>query len=247
MVRVKCWLRHRCHDCFACGDAMRYANLRSFKSLCFVFALVLGCVSQLLSAAENDVQKFFDGLRSLSADFQQQVVDMDGVLVQQSEGRMMLQRPGQKFRWDYLLPYRQLIVADGETLWIYDEDLEQVTRSRLDRALGDTPAMLLGSERPLTDNFDISVRELDGDLQWFSLLPKQEKTNFTHIRLGFSGHVLQRMELIDGFENTTLLSFSNIQRNLTVKPEQFRFIPPPNVDVVGDFSIEAESGLNSNH
>jgi len=207
--------------------------------------LVFSAISQSLSAAENDVQKFFDGLRSLSADFQQQVMDVSGALVQQSEGRMVLQRPGQKFRWDYQTPYRQLIVADGETLWIYDEDLEQVTRSPLDRALGDTPAMLLGSERPLTDNFDITTQQLEGDVQWFSLTPKQEKTNFTFIRLGFSGHTLKYMELLDSFENTTLLSFNNIQRNLIIKPEQFRFIPPPNVDVIGDFAIESESGPSS--
>ncbi|MDX1654714.1 MAG: outer membrane lipoprotein chaperone LolA, partial [Candidatus Competibacteraceae bacterium] len=102
-------------------------------------AVLLGWLLVLPAiAADNQVQRYFQGLQSLSGDFVQQVFDADGRLLETSEGRMWMQRP-ERFRWDYRTPFPQLVVADGERIWLYDQELEQVTVKPMDTAMGSTP------------------------------------------------------------------------------------------------------------
>jgi len=103
------------------------------------------------------VTDFFAGLHTLQADFEQQVVDGNNRPLQSSQGHMWIKRPG-RFRWDYETPYRQQLVADGERLWSYDEDLEQVTVQKASDVLTSTPAMLLSGEEPLGNVFNMRNR-----------------------------------------------------------------------------------------
>ena len=97
---------------------------------------------------------FFNGLLTMQADFDQQVLDGNRQLLQSSQGHMWIMRPG-RFRWDYETPYKQQLVADGERLWSYDEELEQVTVQPASEVLTSTPAMLLSGDQPLELLFDI--------------------------------------------------------------------------------------------
>ena len=142
---------------------------------------------------------------------------------------MWIRRPGM-FRWDYSEPYQQQIVADGERLWSYDKDLEQVTVQPADEVLTATPAMLLSGRQPLQEVFDI--RELSG--QQYLLVPKNNDSNVTELRLQFSDGALQQIAAADTFGNTTVFSFTNIQRNPLLDRQLFQFVPPEGADVVGE-------------
>ncbi|MDH3979264.1 MAG: outer membrane lipoprotein chaperone LolA [Gammaproteobacteria bacterium] len=175
------------------------------------------------------VQDFFDDLTTLQADFDQQVTDANNRPIQSSQGKMWIMRPG-RFRWNYLTPYKQQLVADGERLWSWDEDLEQVTVQQAGDVLTATPAMLLGGGKPLTEVF--SIEEI-GTLTVL-LTPKTDDSNIDALRLVFSGDQLTQIVAHDSFGNITQFNFTNMQRNLQLAPDLFRFVPPAGADVVGD-------------
>jgi outer membrane lipoprotein carrier protein len=128
-----------------------------------LLSLVLGLL--LVSpawAAPSPVQRYFQNLQSLRADFIQRVFDEQARVMQTSSGQMLMQKPG-KFRWDYRTPAEQIIVADGERLWAYDVDLAQVTVRKLDQALSSTPLALLSGVAPIEETFTVGgVRNRDG-------------------------------------------------------------------------------------
>lgn len=173
---------------------------------------------------------FLDQVHSLSATFHQSVFDEDDRQIDDASGMVYIARPG-RFRWDYTQPYLQEIVGDGEKVWVYDADLEQVTVRPLGDALGDTPVMLLSSDRPVEESFQ--VRAIDGPdgFSWAGLTPLAEQTSFTEIRLGFEGETLRVMELTDAFGQLTRLDFTEVVRNPELAPELFEFTPPPGADV----------------
>ena len=182
----------------------------------------------------EQLDSFLRGLKTLEADFQQSLYDENLYELEQSRGAFLLSRPD-RFRWDYRQPEAQLIVADGEKVWIYDRDLSQVTVRALSNALGATPAMLLSSDRPVDENFEVSELMPSGGLEWIGLKPRLPDTGFSHIRLGFDGNVLKFMELTDNFGQLTRIEFKNIKRNPRISPRTFEFKPPQGVDIISDF------------
>ena len=176
---------------------------------------------------------FFTDVKGFSADFEQAVFAERSTQMQTSTGHMMLQRPGQ-FRWDYKTPYKQLIVGDGKKIWIYDEDLEQVTVKAQDAALNNTPAQLLSSNDAVENNFKITELGAKNDINWLELESREKNVTFTTIRLGFRDKNLTVMELKDTLGNQTLLTFSKVQRNPVIDQAKFKFIPPEGVDVIGE-------------
>jgi len=202
--------------------------------LCVTALIGLFMVDAHAASATDRLADFFKSVQSLRADFQQIVTDTRGKTIQDARGTFQMQRPN-KFRWNYQKPYEQIIVADGAKLWVYDKDLEQVTVKKLDEALGNTPALLLSGSRPLTDNFHIAeLTDRNDGLQWTALTPKNEEANFKQVRLAFGKQSLEVMELVDSFEQTTQLRFSNVQSNVKFTANEFQFTPPKGVDVVGD-------------
>ncbi len=205
----------------------------SFKLMIRVLSLVLLPAFVHAAQAPTYMTDFFTGLHTLQADFRQEVTDGNNKLLQSSEGHMWIKRPG-RFRWDYETPYRQQLVADGERLWSYDEDLEQVTVQKAADVLTSTPAMLLSGEQPLEKVFNIEeVITLD-DEQHVVLAPKSDDSNVTRIQLVFSGKVLLRIKADDNFGNTTVFSFTDFDRNPALDDAVFVFTPPAGADVVGD-------------
>lgn len=183
------------------------------------------------AAAIPRFQQFLATNTAGSAAFEQKVFERGDRLVQQSKGSFSFQRPG-RFRWTYDKP-RQLIVGDGERVWIFDEDLRQVTSRKLGNALSSTPAALLTGGTEVGRLFSLSEQPTTEGIEWLEARPRQADTGFERIRIGFEGDALARMELFDQFGTRTLLIFSGFRRGAQ-DPAQFRFLPPKGADVITD-------------
>ena len=144
---------------------------------------------------------------------------------------VQFQRPG-KFRWTYDKPYEQIIVGDGEKLWIYDKDLNQVTRRNLDQALGSSPAALLAGADDVDKYFSLNAVGMKDKLDWLEARPYNEDSLFAKVRMGFRGNMLEIMELDDHFGQKTRIKLSNLQRNPRSAPELYTFSVPKGADVV---------------
>lgn len=199
-----------------------------------LISIVLFTLSgQALAAAEARLTAFVDGTKALKANFTQTVFDRAGRKTQEASGNLFFARPG-KFRWVYQKPYAQLIVGDGKKVWIHDEDLDQVTVRKLDQALGDSPAALLAGDNDIGKLFNLKDAGDKDGIEWLEATPKSKEGSFETVRMGFKGNDLQMMELKDNFGQTTLLRFSNLQRNPPLGASLFRFSPPKGADVIGD-------------
>lgn len=193
--------------------------------------IAAGLCGPVWAEAIPKFHQFLSGTASGSAAFEQQVYEKGDRLIQQSKGQFAFSRPG-KFRWVYDKP-KQTIVGDGEKVWIYDEDLQQVTARKLGNALSSTPAALLTGGAEVTRLFTLKEEGVKEGIAWLEARPKQGDTGFERIRIGFRGDTLAGMELFDQFGNRTALTFSALKRGAQ-DPAQFRFVPPKGTDVISD-------------
>jgi outer membrane lipoprotein carrier protein len=175
---------------------------------------------------------FIQDSRAAQGTFVQTVLSKSGRKPQVSEGTFAFQRPG-RFRWDYRSPYPQLLVGDGQKLWSWDKDLNQVVVKPLGDALGSTPAAILAGEQAIEKNFQVVESPPADGLEWVDASPKAA-SSFQSMRLGFAGGALKRMELHDNFGQTTLLEFTRLERVASLDPALFRFTPPKGADVIGE-------------
>ena len=184
------------------------------------------------AASVERFQSFLRTTQAAKADFHQKVLDKGGKLVQESRGSFSFLRPG-RFRWTYVKP-PQLIVGDGERVWIHDADLNQVTVRKAARVLGATPAALLAGASDLEKSFVLTDAGAKDGLEWLEAKPREKESGFERIRLGLSATGVEAMELVDHFGQTTMLRFSNMVRNPQFDAGTFRFTPPKGVDVLGE-------------
>jgi len=206
------------------------------------FLLISLLSSTSVVAADTGKQrllKFFAEVKSLQADFSQQVQSKGFSSAPQSSGLLRMQRPG-KFRWDYKTPFEQQLIADGTNLWIFDIDLDQIQVQPLDVVLGNTPAGLLSGDANVSERFDI--REISAPspednpaLNWIELKPKGEEdsASFQILLMAF-GKDLEQLVLTDSFGQKTRITLKNLVRNPTIDPAVFNFVPPAGVDVIGE-------------
>ncbi|TDG05057.1 outer membrane lipoprotein chaperone LolA [Paraburkholderia guartelaensis] len=148
-----------------------------------------------------------------------------------SSGTFVFARPG-KFIWSYEKPYQQLLQSDGDNLYVYDKDLNQVTERKLGGALGASPAAILFGSNDLDKNFTLSDAGVKNGIDWLELIPKSKDTQFKSVGIGFRDGNLEAMELHDVFGNVTLLTFSNIEKNPSLPPSTFKFVRPPGADLI---------------
>ena len=179
----------------------------------------------LVNAFVNDVVAF-------AADFQQSLIDPDGLVLEKTSGTLEIQRPG-RFRWVYEEPYEQWLVADGTNIWSYDVDLEQVTVKPQAEALANTPALLLGGSGKAMDQFEHDGSFTENGLTWVRLLPVDTESGFRRVELGFEKGRLSRMVFFDNLEQTTVVVLENVVVNEPIDAARFRFTVPDDVDVVG--------------
>jgi outer membrane lipoprotein carrier protein len=197
--------------------------------------LLVGLLVPMLAQASalERFQAFLRDTQSARATFEQKVYDRERRLVQDSTGTFAFLRPG-RFRWRYEKPYEQVIVGDGERVWIHDPDLNQVTVRPMARALGSTPAALLAGSSDVEGAFTFTEAGSADGLEWLEAKPRGEDSGFERIRLGLAAGGVRAMELTDHFGQTTVLRFGALERNAPLAPGDFRFVPPNGADVLGE-------------
>lgn len=196
-------------------------------------ALVLGLAAGTARAdGLSSLHAFMTGSQAGQADFTQQVVPREGRAPAPVSGRLAFQRPG-RFRWEAAKPYHQLIVADGEHVWLWDPDLNQVTVKSQAKALGASPAALLaGDDGRLEHDFELHDRGSSEGLEWVEAVPRAQDVGFDSIRLGFAGRELSRMDLRDSFGQLTRIRFGRFEHLTGRERGQFEFHTPAGADEI---------------
>jgi len=193
--------------------------------LLFVFTTNVYCES----TGEN-LQAKLNAMRSMTANFKQ-IVKTKHREISRSSGTMALERPG-RFRWQTKTPMEQLVVADGQKLWVYDVDLEQVTVKKQEKGLGGTAALFLsGYNNTVTRDFDVTAT-VSGNNQTYDLHSKSSKANFQRLKLIFTRDVLTGIEMFDQLGQHTFVNLTNVKLNPKVAASLFQFKPPKGADVV---------------
>jgi|TARA_B100001013_G_scaffold17055_1_gene9713 chaperone LolA len=179
------------------------------------------------------LDRFFEKVTTFKASFIQVVLDENLLALEETSGLLWIARPG-RFRWDYESVHRQSIVADGEVLWLYDVELEQVTRRAQESAIGQTPAVLLSGGQQYRKDYNVTILGRQGAVNWISLVPKFSDGSFAEIQLGFEGETLRLIQLLDELNQITRVTLANVVENEPISDSVFRFIPPTGVDVISD-------------
>lgn len=190
--------------------------------------LLITPLALAMDNAAQHLQQLLTSYRTYQANFVQRTMSEDSTGHRQSSGTVLLQRPG-RFRWETKQPMEQLIIANGQTLWIYDKDLQQVTQQSLNRRTGTDPAALLtGNVAELIKEF--SIVELGGEV--FLLKPKDRNEIFQEVRLKFADGKLVALQIKNNLGQTSQFFFSNIVINKSFDQRLFQFTPPAGVDVL---------------
>ena len=198
-----------------------------------LLSVFYGSIAQA-GEAVSLLEKFLNKTQTIDAKFQQKLLDARGILLQQSAGDFKLKRPG-KFSWDYVVPYPQKIISNGKKIWIYDEELEQVSVKKYSQMLAGSPVILLDKRTRLTEDFQVTDSGFNNNQYWVTLTPKAVDKEFKKIEVGMQKRGMQTMRLYDGFDQITIIEFDNMKVNVKLNEAQFNFDPPKGVDVVGDF------------
>ncbi len=198
--------------------------------------LVLGTLvaGSAFAGARDDLTSFTKGLKGLDGQFTQQVYDNQNRMKESSSGKVQLSVP-RLFRWEYVKPYPQVIVADGKKVWIYDPDLEQVTVRPQGAEEQGSPLAALFEPSTLDAKFVVKESGEAGGLAWLSLTPRNEdEASFRSARLGFADAKLVKMEVQDAVGQRTEIKFGTWNRNPAFAAGTFRYTPPKGVDVIGE-------------
>lgn len=180
--------------------------------------------------AVDTLRNFVHDVTSGRAEFTQTVTTADGAKTKTSSGSFEFLRPN-RFRFHYTQPYEQLIVADGQKVWIFDADLNQASSRKFSAALGATPAALLAGGSMERDFTLAALPSKDG-VDWVQATPKTQDGAFKSVQIGFRDGTLAAVEIVDGFGQRSLLRFKDFAAGVTFPPDSFRFTPPAGVDVI---------------
>lgn len=216
---------------------MKQTASRTFSFTQHAARLVAACVfafPALASASALDQFKsFVSSTKAAKGEFVQKQLKSVGngeTIANSSTGTFLFARPG-KFIWTYQKPYEQLLQADGQKLYIYDKDLNQVTVKQLGDALGSSPAAILFGSNDLEKNFTLKEAGARDGLEWLEATPKTKDTTFDRIAIGLKDGVPRAMELRDSFGQVSLLTFGKFEKNPAIAADQFRFVVPKGADV----------------
>jgi outer membrane lipoprotein carrier protein len=183
------------------------------------------------ASAVAALREFLAQTKTARGEFTQQVTRGTAQAAPPSSGTFEFQRPG-KFRWTYLKPYEQVLVADGERLFLYDKDLNQVTVKRISAALPASPASILFGGNEFERDFAVAEGGTREDMVWLVATPKAKETQFERIEIGFRDGLPAVMLLADSFGQVSRLAFSRFERNARLDAALFRFVPPAGADVL---------------
>jgi outer membrane lipoprotein carrier protein len=209
------------------------ARQSRFRGVCLT---VLAACALLASAGAaradslDTLREFVREVKSGRAGFTQTVTSADGAKKRVSSGSFEFARPN-RFRFAYAKPFEQLIVSDGQKVWIHDVDLNQVSVRKLSAALGTTPAALLAGAS-LDKEFELATQPSKDGVDWVQATPRQKDGAFQSMRIGFRGKELAAVEIFDSFGQRSLMSFSQYTANAALPEQSFRFVPPSGADVI---------------
>lgn len=196
-------------------------------------AALLVVASTAHAGARDELSAFTKGLKGLDGQFTQQVFDPRGKQKERSSGRVALAAP-RLFRWEYVKPYPQLIVADGKTVWVHDPDLQQASKRPQGTEEASSPLTILIDPKRLDRDFVVTEKPSRGGLQWLDLKPRKAgDASFRSAQLGFNKAGLARMEFVDALGQRTEISFSGWKRNPAFARGTFVYVPAKGVDVIG--------------
>jgi outer membrane lipoprotein carrier protein len=206
--------------------------MKQLSILLFAGAMSLGLAGAAQASALDQFKTFVATTKAAKGEFtQQQLKKSDTAKAAPvSTGTFLFARPG-KFIWTYVKPYEQLLQADGEQLYIFDKDLNQVTVKKLGNALGSSPAAILFGSNDLEKNFTLSEAGARNGLEWLDAKPKAQDSTFTMISIGLRNGTPEAMELQDAFGQTSVLSFKKFEKNPPLSANQFKFVMPKGADV----------------
>lgn len=196
--------------------------------------LVAIVFSLAASAAKADplaaLSAFVREARTGSAEFTQTVISPDGAKRRISSGTFEFSRPN-RFRFTYSKPFEQLIVADGQRLWVYDPDLNQVVSRKQSSALAATPAALLAGGQ-IERDFVLSSEPLRDGLEWVKAVPRQADGGFESLRIGFRSGELAAVEILDNLGQRSVLQFRSLKLNVPLPADRLVFSVPKGADVI---------------
>lgn len=210
------------------------------RSVCVVWLLLAGiCFGSQAGAADarQQLDHFLQTVDAFQADFEQTLYDADSTPLQTSTGSVKIKRPG-RFVWTYSSPTEQQIIADGERIWLYDVDLEQVTVNAIEQRINGTPLALLMDSAALSEAFSIAELGTSDGIDWLELTPKTENSDFELVFIGLKDGELAAMELRDNFGQATQIRFSRYEQDVMFDDAEFEFEIPAGVDVIGLEALE---------
>ena len=203
----------------------------------FLFLLFISNIA-IADEVNNPLQDFLKNFTSLESNFIQQLINENGEVLEKTEGTLQLQQPG-KFNWTYLTPYAQKIISNGEVLWVFDEDLEQLTIRNIGNALDETPAGIILGNNDINEHFvQVSMDVIEG-YDWIDLTPRNLETQYRNIRIGFNDSQLGMMIIVDNLGQTTRIDFIDVKKNAELSSSSFEFEIPADVDVIDEREIAA--------
>ena len=183
------------------------------------------------AGAVDALKKFNSDSDGISGNFSQTVKSKKKT--QTTHGTFQILRPG-LFKWEYTKPYKQTIVGDGKTIWLYDVDLAQVTKSSQNQAIGDSPAAILSNKTALDSSYTLKEDGSANGIDYVLATPKKNNAGYQYIRIGFKGDTLAAMQLKDSFGNQTTINFSGLNTKPNLSRNTFKFTPPKGVDVLSN-------------
>lgn len=200
--------------------------------------ILASCALAAQADGLESLENFIKSAKSGRADFTQVVTgparDGQAARSKTSTGSFEFSRPN-RFRFNYRKPFEQTLVADGQTLWLHDADLNQVTARKQAQALGSTPAALIASAPDLAalrKDFTLEAAPERDGLQWVLATPKTKDSQLNHVKVGFRGNDLAVLEILDSFGQRSVMTFARMDLNAAIAPETFRFKAPQGADVV---------------
>ncbi len=199
------------------------------KQLLVALALSVATAAARADSVDS-LKDFIRDVKTGRAQFTQTVTSADGAKKKTSTGSFEFSRPN-RFRFAYAKPFEQVIVADGQKVWIFDADLNQASSRKLGAALGATPAALLAGGS-LDKDFDLAPLPSKDGLDWVNAVPKAKESAFKSVRIGFRGKDLAAVEIVDAFDQRSLLQFSQFAPGVSFGADTFQFKPPAGADVI---------------
>ena len=192
---------------------------------------ITGIPRGVRSASVDPLSRFFSEVQTLHAAFHQSVLTEDLQSIDESDGELWLSRPG-RFRWEYGDPLEQVVVADGQQVWVYDPGLEQAVVRNQDEMLGDTPAGLLAGDADPSLSYLVEVLGNQEGIDWISIFPKSPDAAFAQIQFGFESDTLRMVQMLDPLQQITRIRFWNVKVNLDMPVGKFSLTLPDGTDII---------------